>query len=877
MADVRVRLTAEGVSEVVGALRRVQTEGQRTGQVSGRGFGILNSALGTTTRLLGTLGLAVGAGAFVSLVRSGSELAEEIQKLGGRIGTTTERTSALALVARDADVDLGGLQQGIVQLNKRFVEAREGSGPVRAAFRALGVDLNKAVDLDAAQRLELVADAFSRFEVGPERSAAALRLFGRAGAQMIPILEALAEEGLEGAIARARELGVLFDDEVAAAADKLNDRLGQLNLQVKVLAGTFAAGLSSDLVDVLNDLSDELRDGQSDLSSFAKFLGGFVEVIVAGFLTLIDLGGALVDKVVTPLRQAGVLLGGLTKQLAALARGDFAAANQAFLERSREEERLEREFQERRLRRIERVHERAQRLKNLPVQGPERAPRAGGGDEELDVAERRLDATRSALEAETRFAQLQARLRGEADRRAFREGLVDLQEFFRRRRAAILSGAVQEAELLTRRRTLAEGEDDPVKRAKEIGDVDARLKEVQLNRAAALAETASDEREAVRKLADERLSLERRILEAQGSRHAAALRAIDEEVRRAQERLAEAGAPPEERRRAAEDLRRALTVQEEFEERIGAARAALDELSVRRSEVEARASAGLFTQLEANEELLRLERDRAVAIRGLAEDALVAARATGDPERIAQAEVLLAETLALRTAASLAEDSLRRFKDSAQQAAVVSLTDWLSDAGLATDKFSDSLRELGFAFAQTLRRMAAEIVSTKIIQFLGQLLGLTAGIGGGGGGEIFDVGGDFALAATGGLVVGPGTGTSDTAGLFALSRDEYVVPAAAVRRPGVLSLLESLRAAGARTLLTPSGEAVRGMAGGGLVAGAAQEPGTARAGRGDFKGRLTVGLRKGLVLEELDTPEGHRFLVEVLGKNRRVLHAAGVG
>jgi len=866
MADVRVRLTAEGVGEVIAALKRVQTEGHRTGQVGGRGFGVLNSALGTTTRLLSTLGIAFGGAALISLIRSGSELAEEIQKLGGRIGTTTERASALALVARDADVELGALQQGVVQLNRRFVEAREGSAPVRAAFRALGIDLAKATELDAAERLALIADAFSRFEVGPERSAAALRVFGRAGVQMLPILDALASEGLDGVIARARALGVMFDDEVAAAADRLNDRLGQLDLKLKVLAATFAAGLSDELVSAIQAFDDELGHiGPGRIEEFGRAVGRALHLIVELHVLAVEaIKGTIVSGT-----DALVALG---RQIASQFTLDFGKAN-----------RISEELGKRMEERLEAFQRRADRFSRLLTgRGREvlfRAPRRRRGDDQEDpnIAEKRLDVQRSALEAETRFAQLQARIRGESDRRVFAEGLIDLQEFFRRRRAAILAGAAKEAEVLTRRRALAEEEDDPLRRAKEVSEVDAKLKEIQLNRAAALAEAASDERAAVLKLADERLSLERRVLEAQGNRHEAALRAIDEEVRRSQERLVEAGAPPDERRRAAEELRRLLTLQEEFEDRMARARASLEELALRRSEVEARAAAGLFTQLEANEELLRLERDRAEAIRRLADDALVAAHATGDPERIAQAEALLAETLALRTAAGLAEDSLHRFRGEAEGAAVTSLTDWLSEARGETDKFGDSLRELGFAFAQTLRRMAAEIVSTKIVQLIGGFLGLTDRLGRGGAGEILNFGGDFALAATGGLVVGPGTGTSDSAGVFALSAGEYVVPAATVRQPGILPLLEALHSARARTLVTPSMEAARGMAAGGLVASAARAAGTAGTSRGDFKGRITVGLGRGLVLEELDTPEGHRFLVEVMGKNRRVLHAAGVG
>ena len=77
------------------------------------------------------------------------------------------------------------------------------------------------------------------------------------------------------------------------------------------------------------------------------------------------------------------------------------------------------------------------------------------------------------------------------------------------------------------------------------------------------------------------------------------------------------------------------------------------------------------------------------------------------------------------------------------------------------------------------------------------------------------------LFAHGGVVGGSGTGTSDS-NLALVSRGEHIMPAAAVRQPGVLSLLESLRV---------SGGSMRGIgrfATGGVVA----MPALAQAGGG---------------------------------------------
>jgi hypothetical protein len=80
--------------------------------------------------------------------------------------------------------------------------------------------------------------------------------------------------------------------------------------------------------------------------------------------------------------------------------------------------------------------------------------------------------------------------------------------------------------------------------------------------------------------------------------------------------------------------------------------------------------------------------------------------------------------------------------------------------------------------------------------------GSSDGGGGGGGGLPF---------ARGGLLGGRGTGTSDS-NLAWLSRGEYVIPAYAVRQPGVLALLEALRRSGGnlRGVLDDMGRFARG-------------------------------------------------------------------
>jgi hypothetical protein len=77
------------------------------------------------------------------------------------------------------------------------------------------------------------------------------------------------------------------------------------------------------------------------------------------------------------------------------------------------------------------------------------------------------------------------------------------------------------------------------------------------------------------------------------------------------------------------------------------------------------------------------------------------------------------------------------------------------------------------------------------ISALANLLGMGGGVGAPGGGG----GGGGGGNAAGGLIGGRGTGTSDS-NLAWVSRGEHIMPARAVRQPGVLAFLEALRRSG---------------------------------------------------------------------------------
>lgn len=146
------------------------------------------------------VGVAVGA-AFAAMsaavaagVKSAINTADELGKMAQRTGLSVEALSRLEVAASQSDTSLESLQKAMVNLGRAQLDARKGTQDQVALFKALGIELTDLERLSPDQLLKRIADAFQATADSPEKAAVAMKLFGRAGADLIPLLNGGSEE-----------------------------------------------------------------------------------------------------------------------------------------------------------------------------------------------------------------------------------------------------------------------------------------------------------------------------------------------------------------------------------------------------------------------------------------------------------------------------------------------------------------------------------------------------------------------------------------------------------------------------------------------------------------------------------------------------------
>ena len=201
-------------------------------------------------------GLALGA-----LTKQAINFADEIGKTAQKIGMTSESLSRLEYAAKLSDISLGQLQIGLGQLSKNMQAGDN-------AFAALGISVtNSQGILRGTEEVLLdVAERFAGIKDGAGKTALAMQIFGRSGADLIPFLNA-GRDGIAQMTDEAARFGLTISTQTSKSAEGFNDNLTRLS-------GVFT-GLT-------NKIAERTAPAMKNLTDrFIKFVdeGGYAESI----------------------------------------------------------------------------------------------------------------------------------------------------------------------------------------------------------------------------------------------------------------------------------------------------------------------------------------------------------------------------------------------------------------------------------------------------------------------------------------------------------------------------------------------------------------------------------------------------------------------
>lgn len=180
-------------------------------------------------------GLMAGAGAVVTgafaAMTFAAKRADDQFKVAQGLGVSIESLGRLSHAANMSGASYEGLQTAIKKASQATSKAAQGAADASTkAFKAIGVSLVSA-DGSARDMTDVMSDVAAVFEKmpnGANKTSLAMALFGKTGAQLIPMLNA-GRAGLKDMGDEAERLGLVFDERTARAAERFNDNMSRLS------------------------------------------------------------------------------------------------------------------------------------------------------------------------------------------------------------------------------------------------------------------------------------------------------------------------------------------------------------------------------------------------------------------------------------------------------------------------------------------------------------------------------------------------------------------------------------------------------------------------------------------------------------------------
>lgn len=283
-----VRLDADTAalrSALSGATRATDDWERRTNRSVKNSRRIYDDFSQGVTSALGKMGAAFGAAATLNFAATLITDAAALQNLAQSAGLTTDQLQGLQYASRAAGTDTKQFEQAISQFASKMGEFRAKSGELYTFLRdqlPVGREL-LASTRSQSEALEAAARIVDNLATAEDKATFVKKAFGESAVALIPVFEKLANEGMDGVIIKAREMGQVIDKEAIENSKRLKIEIDMLTASIGTALtnalGT-AAGHINRFAKAFFNAQAEIRSGSlggsnlDEIKSIEKELDG---------------------------------------------------------------------------------------------------------------------------------------------------------------------------------------------------------------------------------------------------------------------------------------------------------------------------------------------------------------------------------------------------------------------------------------------------------------------------------------------------------------------------------------------------------------------------------------------------------------------------
>jgi hypothetical protein len=229
-----------GIKAVRASMQRLSASAATIGRSLSSGFGSASGALksmaGGLLNFRSLIASAVGAAGLGMLAKTFANTGSELADMSARTGVAADELSALGYAAKMTGSDMGAVEKAIRKMQQ------SGQGIAGAT---------------ATQSLMAYADQIAAIQDPAKQTEMAIKLFGKSGASLLPMLKG-GSAGLQDMADEAERLGLIMSAEDVAAADELGDTMDKLSMAGMGVVRSLGAALAPTLIELSQSLINTL-------------------------------------------------------------------------------------------------------------------------------------------------------------------------------------------------------------------------------------------------------------------------------------------------------------------------------------------------------------------------------------------------------------------------------------------------------------------------------------------------------------------------------------------------------------------------------------------------------------------------------------------
>jgi len=245
---------------------------------------------------VGAAATAVGAAMF-GVSTKAAEATDKIDKMSQKVGISRQAYQEWDFILSQNGTSIDKMQVGMKTLVSRMDEAAKGTGEGAKAFQKLQLD---AIDpltgslKSQEQMFEETVKKLQEMPDGAEKAGLAFDLFGKAGTELMPLLN-----GTGGSVdelkQKAKDLGLVLSDETVDAGVKFTDTMDQL----KRSFGAVGTSLGAALMPMFISLAEWIMAHMPEIQATIKVVFDNIKLFIEGLQEFWDEHGAEISEAVS--------------------------------------------------------------------------------------------------------------------------------------------------------------------------------------------------------------------------------------------------------------------------------------------------------------------------------------------------------------------------------------------------------------------------------------------------------------------------------------------------------------------------------------------------------------------------------------------------